>query len=46
VAVLEWKDRDGFKADMGSPAAKTSTEDLQSFSSAFGLLFVEHETVK
>jgi uncharacterized protein (TIGR02118 family) len=46
VAVLEWEDRDGFKADMGSEAAKVSTEDLQGFSSAFGLLFVEQLTVK
>ena len=46
VAVLTWEDRDGFKADMGSQVAKTSTEDLANFTSAFGLLFVEPTVVK
>ncbi|HEX6263083.1 MAG TPA: EthD domain-containing protein [Actinomycetota bacterium] len=46
VAILEWADRDGFKADMASPVAKESTDDLASFTSAFGLLFVEEHTVK
>jgi uncharacterized protein (TIGR02118 family) len=46
VAELTWDDRDGFKADMGSEVAKRSTEDLSSFTSAFGLLFVEEEVVK
>jgi uncharacterized protein (TIGR02118 family) len=46
VAVLEWADRDGFKADMGTEVAKTSTDDLANFTSGFGLLFVEEHTVK
>lgn len=46
VAVLEWADRDGFKADLGSEVAKRSTDDLGNFTSAFGLLFVEEHTVK
>jgi uncharacterized protein (TIGR02118 family) len=41
VAELSWEDRDGFKADMASDAAKRATEDLASFSSASGLLFVD-----
>src|SRR2546422_4065679 len=46
VAVLMWEDRDGFKADMASEVAKASTEDLSNFTSAFGLLFVDHIVVK
>ncbi len=46
VAILEWPDRDGFKADMASPVARESTDDLANFTSAFGLLFVEEQTVK
>jgi uncharacterized protein (TIGR02118 family) len=46
VAELRWDDRDGFKADMGSDAAATSTKDLQSFTDAFGLLFVEQHVIK
>ncbi len=46
VAILEWEDRDGFKADMGSDVAKRSTDDLGSFTSAFGLLFVEESAVR
>jgi uncharacterized protein (TIGR02118 family) len=46
IAVLTWEDRDGFKADMASDVAKASTEDLGNFTSAFGLLFVEHSAVK
>ena len=46
VAVLTWQDRDGFKADMASEVAKRSTEDLANFTSAFGLLFVDHAVVK
>jgi uncharacterized protein (TIGR02118 family) len=40
VAELTWDDRDGFKADMASEANQRATEDLKSFASAFGLLFV------
>jgi uncharacterized protein (TIGR02118 family) len=46
VATLTWEDRDGFRADMGSEAAKRATEDLGTFTSGFGLLFVEHTVVK
>jgi uncharacterized protein (TIGR02118 family) len=46
VAVLEWPDRDGFKADMASDVAKRSTDDLGNFTSAFGLLFVEEHAVR
>ena len=46
VAELTWADRDAFKADMGSEAAKVSTDDLANFTDAFGLLFVEEHTVK
>jgi uncharacterized protein (TIGR02118 family) len=46
VATLEWEDRDGFKADMASEVAKRSTDDLASFTSGFGLLFVEEHSVK
>jgi uncharacterized protein (TIGR02118 family) len=46
VAILEWEDRDGFKADMASDVAKTSTDDLANFTSAFGLLFVEESAVR
>jgi uncharacterized protein (TIGR02118 family) len=46
VAVLEWEDRDGFKADLASDVAKRSTEDLGNFTAGFGLLFVEEHTVK
>lgn len=46
VAVLTWEDRDGFKADMQSEVAKAATDDLATFTSGFGLLFVEHSVVK
>jgi uncharacterized protein (TIGR02118 family) len=46
VAVLTWDDRDGFKVDMGSEVAKRSTDDLGTFTDAFGLLFVEQTVVK
>lgn len=46
VAELTWDDRDGFKADMASEAAKRGNDDLANFTSAFGLLFVEDHTVK
>ena|SRR5437016_4962093 len=46
VAELTWEDRDGFSADMKSEAAARATEDLATFTSAFGLLFVDVEPVK
>jgi uncharacterized protein (TIGR02118 family) len=46
VAVLEWEDREGFKADMASETAGVSTRDLENFTSGFGLLFVDEHAVK
>jgi uncharacterized protein (TIGR02118 family) len=46
VAVLEWEDRDGFKADMATETADVSTKDLANFTSGFGLLFVDEHAVK
>jgi uncharacterized protein (TIGR02118 family) len=46
VAELTWDDRDGFKADMATEAAKRSTADLATFTDGFGLLFVEDHAVK
>ena len=46
IATLSWDDRDGFKADMASEAAKRSTDDLANFTESFGLLFVEEHTVR
>jgi uncharacterized protein (TIGR02118 family) len=46
VAELTWEDRDGMKADFASEASAQSTEDLGSFTDAFGLLFVEQIVVK
>jgi uncharacterized protein (TIGR02118 family) len=46
VAELSWPDRDGFKADMKSEAAKRATDDLANFSEAFGLLYIDQETVR
>jgi uncharacterized protein (TIGR02118 family) len=45
VAELTWDDRDGFKADMASDANQRATEDLKSFGSAFGLLFVDDPVI-
>jgi uncharacterized protein (TIGR02118 family) len=46
VAELSWDDRDGFKADMATEAAKRSTDDLANFTDGFGLLYVEEHAVK
>ncbi len=46
VAVLTWDAREDFSADMRSEAAARGTEDLQNFTSAAGLLFVEETVVK
>lgn len=46
VAELTWEDRDGMKADFATEASKRSTEDLENFTDAFGLLFVEEIVVK
>ncbi|MBI4259052.1 MAG: EthD family reductase [Actinobacteria bacterium] len=45
VAELSWDSREDFSADMKTEAARRGTEDLAGFTSAFGLLFVEQETV-
>ena len=36
-----WDDRDGWKADMNSDAAKAATEDAQSFAPAFDVVVWE-----
>ncbi len=46
VAELWWDSRDDFSADMKTEAAARATEDLKSFTSGFGLLFVEQSSVK
>jgi uncharacterized protein (TIGR02118 family) len=46
VATLTWADRDGFRADMASEAGQRGTRDLRSFTSAFGLVFVDEAIVK
>ena len=46
VAELTWDSRDDFAADMKSDAARAGTEDLQSFTDGFGLMFVERHEVK
>lgn len=46
VAVLTWDDRDGFREDMRSDAARRATDDLAGFTSASGLLFVDEHVVK
>lgn len=46
IAELSWDDREGFVTDMRSDAAARGTEDLNTFSSGSGLLFVEQHVVK
>jgi uncharacterized protein (TIGR02118 family) len=46
VATLTWEDRDGFRADMASDAGRRGAEDLENFTSASGLLFVDEAVVK
>ncbi len=46
VAELTWEDRDGMRADFATAASTRSTEDLGTFTDAFGLLFVEQIVVK
>ena len=46
VAELRWDSREDFSADMKSEAAARATEDLKTFTSASGLLFVEQFDVK
>ncbi len=46
IAELSWENRDGFKADMQSQAAAKGAEDLNTFGSRSGLLFIEQHVVK
>ena len=46
VAELWWDSREEFSADMKTEAAARGTEDLNRFTSGFGLLFVEQTSVK
>jgi uncharacterized protein (TIGR02118 family) len=46
IAVLTWDDRDSMKADLASEAARLATEDLATFTSANGFLYVEEDVVK
>ena len=46
VAELSWDDREGFSADMKSEVAKRSTDDIQNFAGAMGLLFIDQAIVK
>ena len=46
IAELSWDTREDFAADMKSDAARRGTEDLENFTSSFGLVFVEKQDVK
>lgn len=46
VAELTWEDREGFSADLRSEAARHAADDLATFTSAHGLLFVERTVVR
>jgi uncharacterized protein (TIGR02118 family) len=46
VAELTWDTREDFVADMKSEASAAGAEDLKTFTSAMGLLFVEQHVVK
>ena len=46
LAVMSWDSRDDFKADMASPAAQAATDDMATFTSGSGVLFVEIDVVK
>jgi uncharacterized protein (TIGR02118 family) len=46
VAELWWDDADAMKADLASEAGQRGAEDLQRFTQASGLLFVEEVRVK
>jgi uncharacterized protein (TIGR02118 family) len=46
IAELTWDDREGFVADMRSDASARGTEDLKTFGSGSGLLFIEQHVVK
>jgi uncharacterized protein (TIGR02118 family) len=46
VAILSWESRDDMKADVTSPAAQAATDDMATFTSGSGVLFVETDVVK
>ncbi|HEY7282985.1 MAG TPA: EthD family reductase [Actinomycetota bacterium] len=46
LAELTWDSREDFVADMKSPAAAAGAEDLTTFTSQMGLLFVDRTVVK
>ncbi len=46
VAELSWDSREEFSSDMKSDVAAQAAEDLNSFTSGSGLLFVEESTIK
>jgi uncharacterized protein (TIGR02118 family) len=46
VAELSWENRDDFVADMKSDAARAGSEDLETFTDGFGMVFVEQHHVK
>ena len=45
VAELTWDSREDFAADMKTEAARAGTEDLESFTDGFGLVFVDQHVV-
>jgi len=46
MAELSWDNREEFVADMKSEAAAAGTKDMENFTSAVGLLFVDQHLVK
>ena len=46
VAELSWDSREDFVADMRSEAAARGAEDLKTFTSTVGMLFVEQHPMK
>jgi len=46
VAELTWDSREDFVADMKSEAAAAGADDLRTFTSTMGLLFVDQHVVK
>ena len=45
IAELTWDSREDFVADMKSEAAAAGAEDLKTFTSAIGMLFVDQHMV-
>jgi uncharacterized protein (TIGR02118 family) len=46
VAELTWDSREDFVADMKSEASAAGAEDMKTFTSAMGLLFIDQHVVK